>query len=149
MQMIQSIKLNQTNYNNRYKANAEPNRQIVNFKGDSMALLRKVCQGDFEAQEVCLTLMSGMEKYDPQNAFGGLGALVGFDTAELKGRKIGKFFYDICGQNIEHAIKLLRAVQLGLLNKQKLHHAIENSGEGININELVKAVNARLGYEST
>jgi hypothetical protein len=53
-------------------------------------------------------------------------------------------FKDVCGQSIIKTVGMLRAVQLGYCSREKLNHAIDNRGQGIDIPALMTQVRERL-----
>ena len=53
-------------------------------------------------------------------------------------------YKDVCKEDIVKTVAMLRANQLGILQKDKLIHAIDNYGNGINVDELHTQVKDQL-----
>ncbi len=133
------------------EAGQQPNQEEVPMRNARIELKDTI--GDMfvkmaEGNPGAITVMSRMvnegEKIDPQSFAGGLGAIMGLDTHEIYGSRIWMLYKDVCGEDIEKTLALLRAVQLGKLRDIELHHAIDFRGEGIDVDELVAVVKAEL-----
>lgn len=102
-----------------------------------------MCQGNLGGLSVLCELIKHGGAIDPDDAFGGLGSVLALDDMEVYGSKIWMIFKDVCGEDIGKVIALLRADQLGQLagvTRKKILHAIENRGEGIDVDVALKAV---------
>lgn len=75
---------------------------------------------------------------------GGIGQLVNLDSFNVYGADIWGLFKDVCKQNLVHTVAVLRAVQMGFIGREQLHHAIQNRGEGIDVASVFKQVCERL-----
>lgn len=68
---------------------------------------------------VCEVIKNGAT-IDPQDIMGGLGAILLLDSWEIYGPDIYILYNDQCKRNVRSLIMLLRACQLGLLERSKL-----------------------------
>lgn len=96
------------------------------------------------ALTVCMSIMEEGSKIDPQNLMGGLGALLNMDTLGVYEHRIWMFYKDVCGENLEKMLGMLRANQLGFVSAEILNNAIDNRGQGIDVNDLFDKVKERL-----
>ncbi|MFZ2950920.1 MAG: hypothetical protein WA003_15705 [Desulfuromonadaceae bacterium] len=53
-------------------------------------------------------------------------------------------YNDVCGENLENTLGVLRACQLGHISDSTLNHAIDNRGEGVDVAALVAYVKSVL-----
>ena len=104
----------------------------------------KLCDGNPGAITVMCNMLAQGAAIDPDSAFGGLGVLLAMDAEEIYGSRVWMLFKDVCGQDLNKTLALLRAVQLGILMRSKLHHAIDNYGEGVDVDATCEAVKERL-----
>lgn len=104
----------------------------------------KLSAGNPGAITVCLSILKNGAQIDPDNMFGGLGALLSLDTLGLYGPKIWMLFKDVCKENLSRMLAVLRGRQLGFLSEAQINHAVENYGEGINVADICAKVIKRL-----
>lgn len=104
----------------------------------------KLSKGNPGAVTVIMRLATESHVIDPDCAFGALGPILDLDSYGIYGPRIWMLYKDVCGQSVTNTLALLRAVQLGFLPEQQLHHAIDNRGDGIDVPALVKQVAERL-----
>ncbi len=104
-----------------------------------------ISEGNPGALRVCMELFERAASIDPDSVMGGLGALLNLDSRGIYGSRVWMFYKNVCGCDPAKLLALLRAVQLGLgLTDAALNHAIDNRGDGIDVDALVAAVKARL-----
>jgi len=104
----------------------------------------KMSDGNPGAATVCIQLLTEGAATDPYNWLGGLGVIMSLDTLGLYGPKIWMLFKDVCGEDIVKTIAMLRAWQLGFVSKEKLLHAINSYGDGVDVDGLLEQVKERL-----
>lgn len=104
----------------------------------------KMSEGNPGALTVCLQMLKDGEQIDPDNAMGGLGTILSLDTLGLYGSKIWMLYKDVCGQDLSKMLAVLRGWQLGFLSDIQVRNAVENYGEGINLEEICAKVCERL-----
>ncbi len=107
-------------------------------------ILLALSEGNPGAITVCVDILKEAPKIDPQALLGGVGHLVSLDERGIYGPRIWMLYKDVCGQDLTKTIAMLRAAQLGFLAKDKLDHAIDNYGEGVDVDDLLKQVRDRL-----
>lgn len=105
-----------------------------------------LAEGNPGAISVCAQLIKD-DYTDPNNAFGGFGALLSLDARGIYGPRIWMFYKDFCKQSIPHMLACLRAYQLGQLagvTEAALNHAIDNYGDGLDLDTIMMAVRRML-----
>jgi hypothetical protein len=101
---------------------------------DTLVLL---ADGNPGAARVMCMIVKDAPIIDPDAIGGGFMKILMLDTFEIYGPRIWMLFKDVCKQNLNHMIGLMRCVQMGLLSQAELNHAIDNYGEGIDITALM------------
>jgi hypothetical protein len=74
----------------------------------------------------------------------GLGPILHLDSNGIYEHRIWMLYKDVCNFSTTRVIGLLRAVQLGLLKPCKLDYAIDNHGQGLNIDGTLRKVKEKL-----
>ena len=100
----------------------------------------KLSEGNPGALRVCMETIQKGGSIDPDGAMGGVGLLLLFDSLSLYGSKIWCMYKDVCSENLVNTVAMLRAWQLGYVSEEKLKHAIDNYGDGIEVDALYKQV---------
>ena len=95
----------------------------------------KLSEGNPGAINVMMNMLQSGDEIDPDSAFGGFGNILSLDTHGIYGSRIWMLFKDVCRENINVTIGLLRTCQLGLLSVEELNYAIDNYGAGIDLSE--------------
>lgn len=104
-------------------------------------------EGNPGAIVTCMQIIQLGEKIDPKSFAGGLGALLMLDTLHIYGSRLYMLWNDVCGRDVAKTLAVLRAYQLGQLagvTEEALNHAIDNRGQGIDLEKVGKAVTKRL-----
>ena len=104
----------------------------------------KLSEGNPGATTVCVQILNEGNSIDPDMVLGGFGILSILDTYNIYGSRIWMLFKDVCKQDLVKTIAALRACQMGLFPIEKLQYAIDNYGEGANVDELHRMVKERL-----
>ena len=107
-------------------------------------VVMKMSEGNPGAMTVCMNILDGGEKIDPDGALGGLGAILMLDTLGIYSSRIWMLYKDVCGENLSTMLAIERAWQFGFVDSVRLNHAIDNRGRGIDIEDLVRQVKDRL-----
>lgn len=103
--------------------------------------------GDPEAIVICTEILQKGKKVDPYDFLAGLSNLLDLDTLNIYGLRICLFWDSVCNKDAAKLIAVLRAYQLGQLagvTKETINHAINNQGEGIDLEEVCKQVTKKL-----
>ena len=116
----------------------------IHLTDSMMDILIKMSEGNPGALTVCLQIIKDGEQIDPDHGLGGIGIILKLDTLKLYGPKIWMLYKDVCDENLSEMIAVLRGWQLGFLNERQLQHAVDNYGEGINLEEICAKVCERL-----
>ena len=103
-----------------------------------------MCDGNPGALSVLMRLMTEGQTIDPDSAFGGFGCLLDLDREGVYGPRIWMLYKDVCGEDIVKTCAMLRANQLGLLRASEMNHAIDNRGDGVDVDALLAKVKERL-----
>jgi len=108
------------------------------------AALFKISEANPGALSVCIKILTETEKIDPDNGLGGLGVILTLDGLDIYGSKIWMLYNDVCGQRLSCMLAVLRGFQLGFVTRAQLLHAVENSGDGLNLEDIASKVAACL-----
>ena len=92
-----------------------------------MDIVAAFSEGNPGALRVVMELLTHTKYIDTQDAFQGLGAIMGLDNLDCYGSKIWVFYKDVCEEDLSMMLVLLRAVQLGMLSESELKLAIDQS----------------------
>ena len=113
-------------------------------------MVAKLGEGNPGAMTVCMELFSQEAEIDGDSALKGIGSLLSLDTYGIYGANIWMLYKDVCDEDIEKTIAVLRAGQLGLISLPVVEYAIAHYGEGIDVDQLteqVKGVLPKFGRE--
>ena len=116
----------------------------IKLEMSMMDMLMVMADGNPGAITVMMHIIEKSKIIDPDDILAPIGAILALDTHDIYGPRIWMFFKDVCKQNLNHMLGLLRAVQLGYLSDNNLSHAIDNYGDGLNIPTLIAQVKERL-----
>jgi hypothetical protein len=106
-----------------------------------------LAEGNPGALTVCMQLMDKTKAIDPDAMMGGVGSLLSLDTMGVYASRIWMFYKDFCGENIPKMLAVMRAYQLGQLEGatlDKINHAIDNRGDGLDLGAIMAAVQKEL-----
>lgn len=116
----------------------------INLMMTTMDALMAMTEGNPGALVASLALIEKAPAIDPDDFMGGLGKLLACDTLGLYGPRLYMLHNDVCGSDLTKMIAVLRAWQLGFVTKEQVGHAVDNYGEGINVDALLAQVRERL-----
>lgn len=103
--------------------------------------------GNPGALSVCMQILEQGSIIDPQDAFGGFGALMQLDMLGIYDERIWMFYKDVCAQHLGKMLAVIRANQSGQVveaNKDSIAHAIDNYGDGLDVEAVVEALKQKL-----
>lgn len=120
------------------------NNTRVTLEDTEMSAIMKLSDGNPGATVVCARLLKESGDIDTDSPLGGLGTLLNLDTEHVYGPSIWMLYKDVCKESLWKTVAVLRSCQLGFLSNTALHHAINNRGDGVNLDELVKKVTDQL-----
>jgi hypothetical protein len=116
----------------------------IGLEDTTMDAITKVSDGVPGAVSVILQLMHINPKVDPQDFAGSMGPLFTLDSYGIYGSEIWMLYKDVCKQNAVHTLGMLRACQMGILPIADLKHAINNYGEGVDVETYHEKVRKQL-----
>lgn len=108
----------------------------------------KLSEGNPGALTAIMEIYKHAGAIDPDDALGGLGALLHLDTLEIYGSDLYVLWSDICDRDTAKTLAVLRAVQLGYFDSNTLKDAVSKqdySGKTlVPVEELCDRVKERL-----
>jgi len=104
----------------------------------------KMAGGNPGALTVCLEMFKQEKSIDPDSLLAPIAAILSLDQLNIYEHRIWLLYKDVCSQDMVKTLGLLRANQLGFLSSAQLNHAIDNSGNGVDVNDMLKKVKKRL-----
>lgn len=110
-----------------------PQSAIIKMGGGNPGALNVLCEIFKESQKI-----------DPQNGLGGFAPILFMDTLKIYESRIWMLYNDVCGCRLDKMLGLLRCVQMGLLADEKIQHAIDNRGGGIDLDDAMASLKDRL-----
>lgn len=116
----------------------------LTFNDTMQDALVKISEGNPGALTVCVEMLTRGAEIDPQAIGGGLISMLMLDELEIYGSRIWMLYKDVCGENLSKVFVMMRSHQLGFINKNQLIHAIDNYGDGIDLDDLCNKVTERL-----
>ena len=108
------------------------------------SMLKKMSEGNPGGLRVCMDILTHTPKFDPTNAIGGIGPILLLDTLGIYGSRIWMLYKDVCGERLPYCLATIRGFQLGIVSKADLNYAIDNYGDGINVEEIAAKVCERI-----
>lgn len=100
--------------------------------------------GNPGAVNVLLGLLRNTKRIDPDDAFEGLGPIMTLDTLGVYGPKIWMLAKDVCKHELPMMLAVLRAFQLGFISQKQIETAIDNHGDGLDLEDIHKKVSKAL-----
>jgi len=116
----------------------------IELKDTMMDVFHKMSEGNPGALSVCFQLQSETSKIDPDAAMPEVINLLGLDTLGIYGPRIWMLYKDFCKEDIVNVMAVLRAHQLGMLRETEINHAIDNWGEGVDLEDILSKVQEKL-----
>ena len=119
-------------------------QERVGLQDTPVTTITKLAEGNPGALTVMMEMMKESKKIDPQDIMSGAFSPIVLDTHGIYGSRIWMLYKDVCGHDMVKMLGVLRACQLGIESSEKLDHAIDNYGEGIDVDDLLVKVKERL-----
>lgn len=121
------------------------NKPRLELNDTPISAVMKMAEGNPGAINVLMQLLTKADRIDPDDAFGGFGALFSLDTLDVYGSQIWQLYKDVSGQSLVTMLGLMRAVQLGYMPERELVAAINGQKlEEKDIDSYMKQVRTRL-----
>lgn len=109
-----------------------------------MDMILAMSEGNPGAVTVLAEVFKRAASIDPDSALGQLGVLCGLDNLDCYGSRIWMLYKDVCGQNLNHMLGLLRANQLGYVTDREINQAIDGDQSTLDLPALLVQVKERL-----
>lgn len=109
-----------------------------------ISVVRKMSEDNPGASTVCLRIFEDGAKIDPDGFMGELGIILLMDTYGIYSSRIWMLFKDVCKEDLVKMIACLRACQMGFISAEVLNRAIDNYGEGLDVESCLQQVKERL-----
>ena len=116
----------------------------LSLKDTMIEACMKMSDGNPGALRVCSDLINYGGLIDTDSAFGGFSNVMDLDSLGVYGGRIWMLYKDVCGESLWKMIAVLRANQLGIIDENGICHAIDNRGDGIDIEKCINEVTNRL-----
>lgn len=116
----------------------------IELSDNLMSIITKLSEGNPGAMTVCMELWDKEKDIDKDSVIQGLGSLLNLDTNEIYGADIWMLYKDVCGEDIEKTIAVLRSCQLGFIPIADLKHGIAHYGDGLDVGVIMEKVKERL-----
>lgn len=116
----------------------------ITLEDSPLSAIMKLAEGNPGAIIVMTEIIKHGEQVDPDAILGSMAHILSLDTRKIYGSRIWMLYKDVCKENLVHMLAVLRAVQLGELSEEDLNNAIDNYGKGIDINDIMAIVQARI-----
>jgi len=85
-------------------------------------------EGNPGAIRVMMDGLQAVPTIDPENLMGGWSFILNLDMLGIYGRRIWRLFKDLCGEDINSTVALVRSVQVGAISRETLDLAIDGTG---------------------
>ena len=119
------------------------NPRINSLSMSPLDIVKEMADDNPGAITVMLKIIQKGQDIDPDDVLAPYGALFALDTLDCYGSRIWMLYKDVCGENINATIGVLRANQLGFVPSKVLHAAI-NGTHKLDVQHLLKQVKDRL-----
>ena len=119
-------------------------RSKIGLNDTGMDMFVKLSEGNPGALSVCVQILKKNAQIDPDALGGGMFTLLGLDDLGIYGSRIWMLYKDVCGTDLINTLGVLRGYQLGYITESELNHAIDNRGDGLDVDDVVGRVRERL-----
>ena len=106
--------------------------------------ITKLSEGNPGGLTVCMNAYKFSPVIDPIGSLGGFAPMLALDTLGIYGSRIWMLYKDVCGERLPYFLAMLRGWQLGYLPTATLLSAIDNYGEGVDVDAVAKQVCERI-----
>ena len=119
-------------------------KERITIADNFVSAAMKLGEGNPGALTVMMKFIDKAPIIDPDDFMGSFGALLSLDGYGIYGSRIWMLYKDVCEQDLNATLGMLRAVQMGIIHPTKLHHAINNHGKGLDVADTLTKLKARL-----
>jgi len=89
----------------------------------------KLAENDSDALTVLATIMARTP--------GPLGYFLQLDALNIYGPRIARLYQDVCHNDLGVMFEVLRACHFGIIPEERLEHAIDHAGEGLDVDGVI------------
>jgi hypothetical protein len=119
-------------------------KERIELNDTAITMMMKMSEGNPGALNVLTKILEDGAKIDPDDFMGSYGAIFRLDTLGIYGSRIWMLYKDVCKHDIVATLGVLRASQLGIVKRSILNHAIDNSGDGLDVQDALDKVKTEL-----
>ena len=119
-------------------------KTMINLRDSVKDIVLKMGAGNPGGLRVMMDIITLGPEIDPDDFAKGLGTILWMDSLGIRGSKIWMLYKDVCGEDIIKTIGMMRAVQLGVISSETLLHAIDNYGDGVDVEKCLTKVKMEL-----
>jgi hypothetical protein len=112
---------------------------IIELKDTLMDITVKMSNGNPGAMNVIILLFQEEPFVDPDSFLPGVGTILALDSVGIYSERIWMLYKDVCKENIVDLIGLMRAWQMGFVDRNILLSSIDDPSL-VNVRELVDKV---------
>jgi len=116
----------------------------IELSDTSTGAIIKLSEGNPGALSVMKEIFVRGPIIDPDALMGPVAHILSLYSFGIYGPRIWMLYKDVCHEDLQSMIAVLRAVQLGKLSQEVMNHAIDNYGKGIDIKAVLDDVQAEL-----
>jgi hypothetical protein len=116
----------------------------IDLMDNGMTIVMKLSEGNPGAVTVLVEMMTNGAEIDPRSAFGPLSGALNLDSYGIYGSRIWMLYKDVCKQNLNATLGMLRSTQMGIIPQHILDHAIDNYGEGLDVQATLEKLKVEL-----
>lgn len=123
----------------------------VELTDSTLRIMAKMAEGNPGAATVLVRLLKEGNAIDQQALIGngGVAAILTLDSCEIYGSRIWLLYKDVCKEDLVKTMAVLRAFQCGITRIEEINIAIDNRGQGLDVEAILVAVKAELkGFDN-
>ncbi len=118
-------------------------REKIGMHDSWISAITKLSCGNPGAIGVLAKIMENGQSIDPDCA-SPLLIVLSLDDLNIAGSRIWMLFKDVCEQNLNKMLAVLRACQLGIISEGELSNAIDDYGRNIVLDDVCRQVKEQL-----
>jgi hypothetical protein len=107
--------------------------------------MMEMSDGNPGAATALATMAGSYERFDPMSAFKGWTALLWLDDKELYGSNIWVFYKDLCNEDMNKVVIIIRANQLGLMSTHEVNKHIKERGANVAWQAFADEIKSQIG----
>jgi hypothetical protein len=109
----------------------------IDIAKSMLEIMMAMGEGNPGAIQVLCKLIEQAPTIDPDSALGSLGPLCMLDNLDIYGSRIWMLYKDVCGQDINKMMAVLRACQMGFTSDRYINAAIDGDRARLDIPALL------------